>query len=176
MLPLLGCKRNGAPTTEERLSDVHKARARVFVPERFVMQADHEEEARQAGYRQLDLIYRRLEDQMAVLAAQTNPDGRPVWRLFGRRTVADAFLYVMCRWKDKSPRPSRLTLRWRPSRPGWTLTRTSLKRLGLRILDVRFLQAFGIDPAVDTTDPLIVLAAVVLSVYRSVPVVSERCP
>jgi glutathione S-transferase len=105
MLPLLGCKRNGAPTTEERLSDVHKARARVFVPERFVMQADHEEEARQAGYRQLDLIYRRLEDQMAVLAAQTNPDGRPVWRLFGRRTVADAFLYVMCRWKDKSPRP-----------------------------------------------------------------------
>jgi glutathione S-transferase len=27
------------------------------------------------------------------------------WLLFGRRTVADAYLYVMCRWKDKSPTP-----------------------------------------------------------------------
>lgn len=27
------------------------------------------------------------------------------WMLFGRRTVADAYLYVMCGWKDRSPTP-----------------------------------------------------------------------
>ena len=27
------------------------------------------------------------------------------WALFGRRTVADTYLYVMCRWKDKTPQP-----------------------------------------------------------------------
>jgi glutathione S-transferase len=27
------------------------------------------------------------------------------WRVLGHRTVADAYLYVMCSWKDMTPTP-----------------------------------------------------------------------
>ena len=77
------------------VSDVHKAWAPVFVPSRYVTQKDTEDDARQAAFGQLDNQYSRLNDAM---------HGRE-WALFGRRTVADAYLYVMCRWKDKTPTP-----------------------------------------------------------------------
>ena len=79
----------------ELVSDVHKAWAPVFVPGRFVISTDEEASARQAAFRQLDLQYARLDGLM---------QGRH-WRVLGRRTVADAYLYVMCSWKDKTPTP-----------------------------------------------------------------------
>jgi glutathione S-transferase len=79
----------------EMVSDVHKAWTPFFVPERFVTQAAFQGDARQAAYGQLDIHYGRLDRHM---------QGR-TWRLFDRRTVADAYLYVMCSWKDKTPTP-----------------------------------------------------------------------
>ena len=77
------------------VSDVHKAWAPVFVPGRYVTQQSYQDDARQAAFGQLDKQYARLDGMML---------GNE-WALFGRRTVADAYLYVMCRWKDKSPSP-----------------------------------------------------------------------
>jgi glutathione S-transferase len=85
----------------ELVSDVHMAWAPVFVPERYVMHKAHEEEARQAAYGQLDKQYRRLDGVLAKIAV----DAKPTWRLFKRRTVADAYLYVMCSWIDNTPTP-----------------------------------------------------------------------
>ena len=79
----------------EMVSDTHSAWAPVFVPGRFVTRQTYEEDARQAAYRQLDIQYGRLDRVM---------QGR-TWRLFDRRTVADAYLYVMCTWKDQTPTP-----------------------------------------------------------------------
>jgi glutathione S-transferase len=79
----------------EMVSDTHKAWAPVFVPSRFVTQPAHEEDARQAAFQQLDIQYARLDRTM---------HGK-TWRLFDRRTVADAYLYVMCTWKDQTPTP-----------------------------------------------------------------------
>jgi glutathione S-transferase len=79
----------------ELVSDVHKAWAPVFVPSRFVIQAVDEDNAKQAAFRQLDLQYARLDRLM---------EGKH-WRVLGRRTVADAYLYVMCSWKDMTPTP-----------------------------------------------------------------------
>lgn len=76
-------------------SDVHKAWAPVFVPSRYVTEQAHQDDAKQAAFGQLDKQYKRLDQLMR---------GR-TWLLFGRRTVADAYLYVMCRWKDRSPTP-----------------------------------------------------------------------
>ena len=77
------------------VSDVHKAWAPVFAPSRYVTQKANEDDAKQAALAQLDKQYARLDRMM---------QGRD-WALFGRRTVADAYLYVMCRWKDKTPAP-----------------------------------------------------------------------
>lgn len=77
----------------ELVSDVHKAWAPVFAPMRFVASEAHYDEARQAAFKQIDKQYRRLDSLM---------QGRD-WRVLGRRTVADAYLYVLCTWKDKSP-------------------------------------------------------------------------
>ena len=77
------------------VSDVHKAWAPVFVPNRYVTQKANEDDAKQAALAQLDKQYARLDRMM---------QGHE-WALFGRRTVADAYLYVMCRWKDKTPQP-----------------------------------------------------------------------
>ena len=79
----------------EMISDTHSAWAPVFAPGRFVTRQSFEEDARQAAFRQLDIQYGRLERVM---------QGR-TWRLFDRRTVADAYLYVMCTWKDQTPTP-----------------------------------------------------------------------
>ena len=79
----------------EMVSDTHKAWAPVFVPNRFVTKPAYEEDARQAAFRQLDIQYARLDH---IMQGKT-------WRLFDRRTVADAYLYVMCTWKDQSPTP-----------------------------------------------------------------------
>lgn len=79
----------------ELVSEVHKAWAPIFVPERFVTKKINEEDARQAAFGQLDLRYSRLESLMQ------SKD----WLLFGHRTVADAYLYVMCSWKDQTPTP-----------------------------------------------------------------------
>ncbi|MGI4954107.1 MAG: glutathione S-transferase N-terminal domain-containing protein [Janthinobacterium lividum] len=77
------------------VSDVHKAWAPVFVPNRYVTEKANEDDAKQAALGQLDKQYARLDAMM---------QGKE-WALFGRRTVADAYLYVMCRWKDKTPKP-----------------------------------------------------------------------
>lgn len=77
------------------VSDVHKAWAPVFAPGRYVTQKANEDDAKQAALAQLDTQYTRLDRMM---------QGRD-WTLFDRRTVADAYLYVMCRWKDKTPHP-----------------------------------------------------------------------
>jgi glutathione S-transferase len=79
----------------ELVSDVHKAWAPVFAPQRFVIDERNQNEARQAAFIQLDARYERLN---ALIKDKT-------WSLFGRRTVADAYLYVMCTWKDKTPTP-----------------------------------------------------------------------
>lgn len=79
----------------ELVSDVHGAWAPVFVPDRFVTRPELEVDAKVAAFGQLDTIYRRLDGEM---------QGRN-WRIFDRRTVADAYLYVLCRWKDRSPEP-----------------------------------------------------------------------
>ena len=79
----------------ELVSDVHKAWAPVFVPRRFVIRVTDEDGARRAAFRELDLHYARLDGLMR------NQD----WRVLGHRTVADAYLYVMCRWKDMTPTP-----------------------------------------------------------------------
>jgi glutathione S-transferase len=79
----------------ELVSDVHKAWSPVFAPQRYVLEKGHQEEARQAAYGQLDKQYSRLNQQMQDKE----------FCLFGRRTVVDAYLYVMCTWKDKTPQP-----------------------------------------------------------------------
>ncbi len=77
------------------VSDVHKAWGPVFVPGRYVTDKAHQDDAKQAAYGQLDKQYARLDQLMQDRT----------WLLFDRRTVADAYLYVMCRWKDRSPTP-----------------------------------------------------------------------
>lgn len=79
----------------ELVSDVHKAWAPVFAPGRYVTRDDHRDDVRQAAFARLDEQYARLDRRMQ----------NREWLLFGRRTVADAYLYVMCRWKDRSPAP-----------------------------------------------------------------------
>lgn len=79
----------------ELVSDVHKAWAPFFAPGRFVIQAADEAKTKEAAFLQLDLQYARLNKLM---------DGKE-WRVFGHRTVADAYLYVMCSWKGMTPNP-----------------------------------------------------------------------
>jgi glutathione S-transferase len=79
----------------ELVSDVHKAWAPFFAPGRYVVQPRNQDDAKQAAFIQLDARYSRLN---ALMQDKT-------WSLFGRRTVADAYLYVMCSWKDKTPKP-----------------------------------------------------------------------
>ena len=77
------------------VSDVHKAWAPVFAPQRFVAHERNQEDARQAAFIQLDAQYERLNFLMKD----------KTWSVLGRRTIADAYLYVMCSWKDKTPTP-----------------------------------------------------------------------
>ena len=77
----------------ELVSDVHKAWAPFFAPQRFSTIEAHYDDAKQAAFIQLDKQYARMNGQM---------EGKP-WSLFDRRTVADAYLFVMCSWKDMTP-------------------------------------------------------------------------
>ncbi len=79
----------------ELVSDVHKAWAPFFAPGRFATQSAGEADAKLAAYGQIERQYARLEAVMV---------GRE-WRVLGHRTVADAYLYVMCRWKGMTPTP-----------------------------------------------------------------------
>ena len=77
----------------ELVSDVHKAWGPVFAPMRYATKEANYDDVKQAAFGQLDKQYERMDKQMT---------GK-TWSLFDRRTVADAYLFVMCRWKDNSP-------------------------------------------------------------------------
>jgi glutathione S-transferase len=79
----------------ELVTDVHNAWAPVFAPSRFVQLERNQDDAIEAAFVQLDTHYGRLNSLMQD----------KTWSMFGHRTVADAYLYVMCSWKDKTPTP-----------------------------------------------------------------------
>ena len=79
----------------ELVSEVHKAYGPTFVPGRYVSEDGAQPGAKQAAYRQIDANFARLERRM---------EDRE-WAALDRRTVADAYLHVMCRWKDRTPTP-----------------------------------------------------------------------
>ncbi len=91
--PLSRAKLNEA--LAELVSDVHMAWSPVMVPERYVTVEGYQEDARQAAFLQLHVHYQRLDELMRDRT----------WLLFDRRTVADAYLYVMCSWQDRTPTP-----------------------------------------------------------------------
>ena len=78
------------------VSEIHPAFGPMYVPERFVTVAAYEEDAGAAALIRIDRQFERLESTMR--------DGRE-WMVLGRRTVADAYLFVMTRWKDQTKRP-----------------------------------------------------------------------
>ena len=80
----------------ELVSEVHKAYAPIFVPMRYVTNEAAQASVKQAAYILLDQKFDRLEAQMS--------DGRE-WLVLGHRSVADAYLYLMCSWKDNTPTP-----------------------------------------------------------------------
>jgi glutathione S-transferase len=80
-------------TLSELVTEVHKAFAPTFVPARYTTDPNAVESVRSAAHIQLDKVFKRLEGLM-----QGNQ-----WLLFDRRTVADAYLSVMCRWKSRTP-------------------------------------------------------------------------
>jgi glutathione S-transferase len=83
-------------TMSELVSEVHKAYAPIFVPERYVADEAARGSVKQAAYILLDQKFNRLEALMS--------DGRE-WLVLGHRSVADAYLYLMCSWKDNTPTP-----------------------------------------------------------------------
>jgi glutathione S-transferase len=80
----------------ELVSEVHKAYAPIFVPGRYVTDAAAQGSVTQAAYILLDQKFAHIEALMS--------DGRE-WLVLGHRSVADAYLYVMCSWKDNTPTP-----------------------------------------------------------------------
>ncbi len=82
----------------ELVSEVHKAYAPIFVPGRYVTDEAAQDSAKRAAYILLDQKFDHLEAQMS--------DGRE-WLVLGHRSVADAYLNVMCNWKDSTPTPLR---------------------------------------------------------------------
>jgi len=77
------------------VSNVHAAWAPIFVPSRFIGAEAQFDAVRQAAFAQLDKHYHRLDALMKARA----------WMVADRRTVADAYLYVMCTWKGKTATP-----------------------------------------------------------------------
>jgi len=69
----------------ELVSDVHLAWSPIMVPERHVTLEANQADAIEAAYGQFHVHYSRLD---ALMRDKT-------WRLFDRRTVADAYLYVI---------------------------------------------------------------------------------
>jgi len=81
------------------VSDVHLAWSPTIVPERYVTVEANEDDARKAAFVQIDRYYAQVNDQLS------KSEGGGNWLLFNRRTVVDAYLYVMCSWKDNTPTP-----------------------------------------------------------------------
>jgi glutathione S-transferase len=79
----------------ELVSDVHMAWSPIMVPERYVTLEANQADAKKAAFAQLQVHYKRLDELMRDRT----------WLLFDRRTVADAYLYVMCSWQARTPTP-----------------------------------------------------------------------
>ena len=79
----------------ELVSDVHMAWSPIMVPERYVTLESNQADAQKAALAQLHVHYSRLDELMRD----------STWRLFDRRTVVDAYLYVMCSWQARTPTP-----------------------------------------------------------------------
>jgi glutathione S-transferase len=79
----------------ELVSDVHMAWSPIMVPERYVTLDSNQADAKRAAFAQLHIHYTRLDELMRDRT----------WLLFDRRTVADAYLYVMCSWQARTPTP-----------------------------------------------------------------------
>ena len=79
----------------ELVSEVHKAFVPAFVPDRFVIDESAEDGARSAAFLMVEKAFRRIDAYL---------EGRD-WLVFDRRTVADAYLYVMSRWLANTPTP-----------------------------------------------------------------------
>ncbi len=74
------------------VSEVHKAWAPVFAPQRFSDDPTDHAAIKDAAFRLLDGHYRRWDAKL---------EGRH-WAL-SQRGIADAYLYVLCGWKDMTP-------------------------------------------------------------------------
>ena len=79
----------------ELVSEVHKAFVPAFVPDRFVIDEAAEDGARSAAFLMVEKAFRRIDNYL---------EGRD-WLALDRRTVADAYLYVMSRWLANTPTP-----------------------------------------------------------------------
>lgn len=77
----------------ELVSDVHKAFTPTFVPNRFVVDPNAEDDVKKAAFIQIDKAFAQLEARL---------NGHD-WLVLDRRTVADAYLNVVCRWKVRTP-------------------------------------------------------------------------
>ena len=75
-------------------SEVHAAYGPHFAAQRFAESDGAQEEVKQAAYDTLRGHYERMEDNLREAGGE--------WYL-GKRSFADAFLYVLARWLDKTP-------------------------------------------------------------------------
>ena len=79
----------------ELVSEVHKAFVPAFVPDRYTVDEAAQDGARAAAFKMVEKSFRRLNTYL---------EGRDCM-VFGRRTVADAYLHVMSRWLANTPTP-----------------------------------------------------------------------
>lgn len=77
----------------ELVSEVHKAFVPTFAPERFAVDEAAYDGARAAAFLMIDKAFRRLDGLLLDRE----------WLVLERRTVADAYLHVMCRFKVNTP-------------------------------------------------------------------------
>ena len=75
-------------------SEVHAAYGPHFAAQRFAKSESAQQEVKQAAYDTLGKHYQRLEDNLTEQGGE--------WYL-GKRSFADAFLYVLTRWIEKTP-------------------------------------------------------------------------
>lgn len=79
----------------ELVSEVHKAFVPTLVPDRYVTDPATHDDVRAAAYILIEKAFRRLDGYLTSRE----------WLVLDRRTVADAYLYVMSRWLAKTPTP-----------------------------------------------------------------------
>ena len=77
------------------VSEVHKAFAPTFVPDRYVIDPAAHDAVRAAAYAQIEKAFRQMDGSL---------EGRD-WLVLDRRTVADAYLHALSRWLAKTPTP-----------------------------------------------------------------------